>query len=217
MARLLLLLKSAGRVLTSRMVDKDFLAKAEEVARLAECVQTSEAEIAKHEALIAERRRHIAEHKRRLSLLTEELYAASRQYGATEAAVFSRQSELNRHVFVSHHTLPPHVEPHSRRVAWGPEHHTKAPAGEQAASKYDLLLALALQPDFDLGFAALAIYGEDNERARNKVHAGLTHLRARGALGARAARAAPSTLARGNRPSENVESEVHGGPAAKLK
>jgi hypothetical protein len=52
--------------------------------------------------------------------------------------------------------------------------------GQLEGSKYDMLLALIADGLTDVRFAARALYGDDSERSRNKVHAGITYLRERG-------------------------------------
>lgn len=50
----------------------------------------------------------------------------------------------------------------------------------EEVSKYDLILHLIASGRFDIGMAARALYNEDSERARNRVRAGVNHLRERG-------------------------------------
>lgn len=54
------------------------------------------------------------------------------------------------------------------------------PEPAEEVSKYDVIYHLIASGRFDLGMAARAIYSEDSERSRNRVRAGVNHLRERG-------------------------------------
>lgn len=80
-------------------------------------------------------------------------------------------------VRVSHsgHALPAAVEDKQRRFALI---HGFALGDQQ--QKYDQILQLIASKKFNVGMAACALYGDDNDRTRNRVRAGVNHLRERG-------------------------------------
>jgi len=76
-------------------------------------------------------------------------------------------------------------------------------AARRNAQKYELLADLIANDLFDIGFAARALYQDDSERSRNRVHAGLAHLRAQGRI-ARSADGKWRIVPRGKKERENA-------------